>query len=237
LDLYNKRILVADSDATVRKFLLKRLTSNGYKVFIASNGNEVIKLFNREKPNLVLLELLLSKLDGYEVCFKIRASSRVPIIIITSLGKISNRTAGLEAGADDYLVKPFAPKELDARIRLALQKPKLQKIQPLQKKPSINQIGPLILNMNKRQIFKNGIKISPTEIEFNLLELLLDNMGIPLSRSQILNNIWGYTPARTGDMRIVDVHISRLRSKLDDDSRTPNFIKTARGIGYVFQKY
>lgn len=91
--------------------------------------------------------------------------------------------------------------------------------------------------MNKRQIFKNGIKISPTEIEFNLLELLLDNMGIPLSRSQILNNIWVYTPARTGDMRIVDVHIYRLRSKLEDDPRTPNFIKTARGIGYVFQKY
>lgn len=88
MDLYNKIFLVADSDATVRKFLLKRLTSNGYKVFIASNGNEVIKLFNRKKPNLVLLELLLSKLDGYEVCFKIRASSRVPIVIMTSLGKI-----------------------------------------------------------------------------------------------------------------------------------------------------
>ena len=112
MDPFNKKILVADNDVGVRKFLVKRLTANGYKVFIASTGNEVIKLFNREKPNLILLELLLPKLDGYEVCFKIRAISRVPIIIITSLGKISNRTAGLEFGADDYLVKPFAPKEL-----------------------------------------------------------------------------------------------------------------------------
>ena len=159
------------------------------------------------------------------------------IIIITSLGKISNRTAGLEFGADDYLVKPFAPKELDARIHLALRKAKVQTIQPLRKRPSINQIGPLILNMNKRQIFKNGIKISTTESEFYLLELLIDNIGIPLSRVQILDNIWGYTPERAGDMRIVDVHISRLRSKLEDNPRTPDFIKTARGIGYVFQKY
>jgi OmpR family response regulator RpaB len=126
LNLYNKKILVADSDGLVRKFLLQRLTSFGYSVFIASNGSEVLSIFKRERPDLILLDILLPRLDGYEVCFKIRADSQVPIIIVTALGKISNRITGLEVGADDYIVKPFAPKELDARIHSALRKTHIQ---------------------------------------------------------------------------------------------------------------
>jgi OmpR family response regulator RpaB len=237
LNLYNKKILVADSDGLVRKFLLQRLTSFGYSVFIASNGSEVLSIFKRERPDLILLDILLPRLDGYEVCFKIRADSQVPIIIVTALGKISNRITGLEVGADDYIVKPFAPKELDARIHSALRKTHIQLANSPFKYPNVNQFGPLSLNMNKKQVLKNGIKVNMTTIEFSLLELLIENLGVPLSRIQILDSIWGYTPQRSGDTRIVDVHISRLRLKLEDDPRNPDFIKTRRGIGYLFQIY
>jgi OmpR family response regulator RpaB len=237
LNLYNKKILVADSDGLVRKFLLQRLTSFGYSVFIASNGSEVLSIFKRERPDLILLDILLPRLDGYEVCFKIRADSQVPIIIVTALGKISNRITGLEVGADDYIVKPFAPKELDARIHSALRKTHIQLANSPFKYPNVNQFGPLSLNMNKKQVLKNGIKVNMTTIEFSLLELLIENLGVPLSRIQILDSIWGYTPQRSGDTRIVDVHISRLRLKLEDDPRNPDFIKTRRGIGYLFQNY
>jgi OmpR family response regulator RpaB len=237
LNLYNKKILVADRDRTIRKFLVKRLTSFGYTVFFASNGQDALSLFKYERPNLVILDLLLPKLDGYEVCYKIRADSQVPIIIVTALGKISNRIAGLESGADHYIIKPFAPKELDARINLALRKTEVQLEKLSFKRPNINKIGPLILNMNKRQVVKNGTIINITSVEFSLLELLIENLGVPLSRIQILNSIWGYTPERFSDTRIVDVHISRLRLKLEDDPRNPDLIKTKRGIGYVFQNY
>jgi OmpR family response regulator RpaB len=139
-----------------------------------TDGIDALKIINNEDINFIILDIILPKLDGYEVCRKIRADSQVPIIIVTALGKISNRIAGLESGADHYIIKPFAPKELDARINLALRKTEVQLEKLSFKRPNINKIGPLILNMNKRQVVKNGTIINITSVEFSLLELLIE---------------------------------------------------------------
>ena len=159
-----------------------------------------------------------------------------PIILLTAKGEASERIEGLEVGADDYIVKPFAPKELDARIHSALRKTHIQLANSPFKYPNVNQFGPLSLNMNKKQVLKNGIKVNMTTIEFSLLELLVSRSGEPFSRGEILKEVWGYTPERHVDTRVVDVHISRLRSKLEADPANPELILTARGTGYLFQR-
>ena len=181
---------------------------------------------------------MLPKIDGYEVCSEIRKESKVPIIMLTALGDINDRVTGLELGADDYVMKPFSPKELEARIRSVLRRTEGQIITGLQS-PSNNllYIGKLTIDTNKRQVFKDKERIKLTGMEFNLLELLVSKAGERLSRSTILDRVWGYTPERYLDTRVVDVHISRLRSKLEDDPGNPDLIITARGTGYMFQNY
>ena len=180
---------------------------------------------------------MLPKLDGYEVCRQIRKKSQIPIIILTSLSNISNRILGLELGADDYVVKPFSPKELEVRITSAIRRSNLKTQTFIKNKKQILKISNMIIDRDGRKIIKNNLEIKPTNIEYNILELLIENAGKELSRAIILDNIWGYTPERYVDTRIVDVHISRLRAKIEDDPRNPDLILTARGIGYKFQQY
>jgi len=234
VELYNKKILIADNERDIAKLLKTRLSSLGYKTFLASNGNEALTNFTNHEPDLVLLDVMLPKLDGYEVCRKIRATSSVPIIILTALGNISNRVLGLELGADDYVIKPFSPKELEARIKSALRRSSL-KLSKLPKVKTQLQIGNFVVDINTKIILKRNLKIKLTEIEYNLLELLIRNTGKNLSRITILNNVWGYTPERYIDTRIVDVHISRLRSKIEENPSKPDLIVTVRGIGYMAQ--
>lgn len=191
-------------------------------------------MFKKERPNLVILDLMLPKIDGYGVCRELRKESKVPIIMLTALGGISDRVTGLELGADDYVIKPFSPKELEARIRSVLrrtQKPVTQKANS-----EIFYMGNLKIDTLKRQVFKSNRRIKLTGTEFNLLELLINRAGERLTRTLILDKIWGYIPERYVDTRLVDVHISRLRSKLEEDPSNPDLILTARGTGYMFQK-
>ena len=191
-------------------------------------------MFKKERPNLVILDLMLPKIDGYGVCRELRKESKVPIIMLTALGGISDRVTGLELGADDYVIKPFSPKELEARIRSVLrrtQKPVTQKVNS-----EIFYMGNLKIDTLKRQVFKSNRRIKLTGTEFNLLELLINRAGERLTRTLILDKIWGYIPERYVDTRLVDVHISRLRSKLEEDPSNPDLILTARGTGYMFQK-
>ena len=177
---------------------------------------------------------MLPKIDGYGVCRELRKESKVPIIMLTALGGISDRVTGLELGADDYVIKPFSPKELEARIRSVLrrtQKPVTQKANS-----EIFYMGNLKIDTLKRQVFKSNRRIKLTGTEFNLLELLINRAGERLTRTLILDKIWGYIPERYVDTRLVDVHISRLRSKLEEDPSNPDLILTARGTGYMFQK-
>ena len=238
MEIYNEKILVVDDEMSIRQILETRLSIRGYTVILAANGEEALYLFRKEKPNLVILDIMLPKIDGYEVCAEIRKESQVPIIMLTALGDISDRVMGLELGADDYVIKPFSPKELEARIRSVLRRTKVKNIVEVSNlNQNILQIGSLAIDTNKRQVFKGKDRVKLTGMEFNLLELLVTKAGERLSRSMILDRVWGYTPERYLDTRVVDVHISRLRSKLEEDPSNPDLIITARGTGYMFQRY
>jgi len=238
LEIYNEKILVVDDETSICQILETRLSIRGYKVILASNGEEALYMFKKENPNLVILDIMLPKIDGYEVCSEIRKKSQVPIIMLTALGDISDRVMGLELGADDYVMKPFSPKELEARIRSVLRRTDSSNIVTEKRtNESRLQIGTLVIDTNKRQVFKGKERIKLTGMEFNLLELLVTKAGERLSRSMILDRVWGYTPERYLDTRVVDVHISRLRSKLEEDPSNPDLIITARGTGYMFQRY
>ena len=238
MESYNEKILVVDDEINIRQILETRLSIRGYNVILASNGEEALDLFCKEKPDLVILDIMLPLINGHEVCSKIRERSHIPIIMLTALGDISDRVLGLELGADDYVIKPFSPKELEARIRSVLRRTNSTKVLSLQNKnKNILQIGNLTIDTNKRQVFKGKKRIKLTGMEFNLLELLVTKAGERLSRSLILERVWGYTPERYLDTRVVDVHISRLRYKLEEDPSNPDLILTARGTGYMFQRY
>ncbi len=228
-------ILVADDEASIRRILETRLSMIGYQVVTACNGNEALDLFRNCEPDLVVLDVMMPKLDGYGVCQELRKESDVPIVMLTALGDVADRITGLELGADDYVVKPFSPKELEARIRCVLRRVEKEQIAGLPNSGVIAVMN-LKIDTNKRQVYRNDERIRLTGMEFSLLELLVSRSGEPFSRGEILKEVWGYTPERHVDTRVVDVHISRLRSKLEDDPANPELILTARGTGYLFQR-
>jgi OmpR family response regulator RpaB len=232
----NQKILIVDDEIIVRQILQTRLEFIGYTVITATNGNEAIEQFFNEKPNLVVLDIMMPQLDGYSVCQAIRHDSDVPIIILTALEDVADRVTGLELGADDYIMKPFSPKELEARIRSVLRR--YQKYQSVSSTISSTEvyIGSLKIDKKKRHVYKNNKKIKLTAMEFNLFTLLMSQEGKCLSRTKILKEVWDYVAENYNETRIVDVHISRLRSKLEDDPSNPTFILTSRGNGYFFQK-
>lgn len=234
---YKEKILVVDDDANIRQILETRLTISGYIVLLANDGGEALKLFRKESPDLIILDIMLPKIGGYEVCKRVRKESSVPIIMLTALGDISDRVMGLEFGADDYVVKPFSPKELEARIRSVFRRIKKPPEAKRVYEDQLMKIGSLTIDTQKRQVLRSGKRVRLTAMEFNLLELLINQPGERLSRSYILDSVWGYTPQRYVDTRVVDVHISRLRAKLEEDPSNPDYILTARGTGYMFQNF
>ncbi|CCP38068.1 regulatory component of sensory transduction system (plastid) [Chondrus crispus] len=231
-----EKILVVDDETSIRRILETRLSMIGYEVISASDGEEALNIFRTEYPNLIVLDVMMPKLDGYGVCQELRKESDVPIIMLTALGDVSDRITGLELGADDYIVKPFSPKELEARIRAVLRRVEKLTVSAHIPSSGIIHIGFLKVDTNKKQVYKNNERVRLTGMEFSLLELLVSRAGDPFSRSAILKEVWGYTPERHVDTRVVDVHISRLRAKLEDDPSNPDLILTARGTGYLFQK-
>jgi len=230
-----EQILVVDDEASIRRILEARLSMIGYMVHSASNGEEALELFHHHQPDMLVLDVMMPKLDGYGVCQEVRRESDVPIIMLTALGDVADRITGLELGADDYVIKPFSPKELEARIRSVLRRIDKES-GPGASNSGLIHVGQLHIDANKRQVFKGDERIRLTGMEFSLLELLVSRSGEPFSRSEILKEVWGYTPERHVDTRVVDVHISRLRAKLEEDPANPELILTARGTGYLFQR-
>nr|YP_009509383.1 putative transcriptional regulator ompR [Gracilaria vermiculophylla]AXI97033.1 putative transcriptional regulator ompR [Gracilaria vermiculophylla]QXU75234.1 putative transcriptional regulator ompR [Gracilaria vermiculophylla]WDZ67939.1 putative transcriptional regulator ompR [Gracilaria vermiculophylla] len=231
-----EKILIVDDENSIRTILETRLSMIGYDVISAADGEEALYVFRKEYPNLVILDVMMPKLDGYGVCQEIRKESDVPIIMLTALGDVSDRITGLELGADDYVIKPFSPKELEARIKCVLRRVDKTNINSGIPSSGILNIGFLKIDTNKRQIYKKDERVRLTGMEFSLLELLVSKAGEAFSRSSILQEVWGYKPERHVDTRVVDVHISRLRAKLEDDPSNPDLILTARGTGYLFQR-
>ncbi|MEB3285030.1 MAG: response regulator transcription factor [Candidatus Sericytochromatia bacterium] len=227
-----QKILVIDDEASIRQIVETRLKLAGYEVMTASDGVEALEQAATHNPSLIVLDVMMPKMDGFEVCRELRKNMTTPIIMLTAKGDITDRIAALELGADDYVVKPFSPRELEARIKAVL-----RRTQTDQAKQTIIQVERLVIDTGKRQVLKNNERVKLTEMEFNLLELLATNPGRAYSRSEILHQVWGYRLSQYSDTRVVDVHISRLRSKLEDDPSAPELILTARGTGYVFQNY
>ncbi len=232
---HKEKILVVDDEASIRRILETRLSMIGYDVVTAADGEEALNTFRGDAPDLVVLDVMMPKLDGYGVCQELRKESDVPIIMLTALGDVADRITGLELGADDYVVKPFSPRELEARIRSVLSRVEKTGASGM---PSSGVIyaGNIRIDTNKQQVYKGDERIRLTGMEFNLLELLSRRSGESFSRSEILQKVWGYTPDDHVDTRVVDVHISRLRAKLEDDPSNPELILTVRNIGYKFQR-
>jgi two-component system response regulator MtrA len=199
------------------------LNGAGYEVDLVSRGDEVMALFTAQNPDLVLLDVMLPGIDGVEVCKLIREKSLVPIVMLTAKGDTQDVVAGLEAGADDYMVKPFNPSELVARIKVRLRRTTGEGSAGLR-------IGNIEIDQISHTILKDGEPIGLTRLEFDLLVALAKEPGRVFTREALLSEVWGYRPAT--DTRLVNVHIQRLRSKVERDPENPEIVLTVRGVGY-----
>jgi len=223
----NSLLLIEDDDQ-IRLALRLALEDEGYEVLEAADGRTGLAMFHNREPDLVLLDLRLPDIPGFEVCRALRAMSIVPIIMVTAQTATQDMVAGLEAGADDYVTKPVVPKELAARIRAHLRRVQLQGTPG--SAPVSETFGDIDLRREQGLVFKAGQEISLTKTEFNLLCEFADHPNIVLSRDQLLERVWGYD--YLGDSRLVDAHVRRLRVKIEDHPDEPRLILTVRGIGY-----
>lgn len=230
-----KKVLVVDDEQSIVTLLKYNLMKEGYDVVAGYNGQEALKLVETEHPNLIILDLMLPELDGMEVCRIIRRGDiHIPILMLTAKEDEIDKILGLELGADDYMTKPFSPREVIARIKAILRR--VEQSGEINHEPSIADeriiSGDLELYPKKYEIYLAGEKIDLTPKEFSLLHYFIKNKGRVLSREQLLDILWNYD--YDGGTRVVDVHVSHLREKISGP-KTQNFIKTIRGIGYKFE--
>jgi len=225
----SKYILIADDNDAILEILHRYVTKEGFSPIMAHNGEEALKRFFEFSPVLLLLDVMMPKKDGFEVCREIRRSSNVPIIMVTAKGDDGNRIMGLDIGADDYIVKPFSPAEVMARIRAVLRR---LDISEEQRKDIVRHSG-LEINLSDYEVTLNGQSLSLTKKETEIFWLLASNPGRVFSRDNLLRSVWG--DEYYGDTRTVDTHIQRLRSKITDSEPFNWDIKTIWGVGYKFE--
>ncbi len=226
----NELVLVVDDEKTLVKALAFNLEKEGFRVEQAYDGEEALNKVFGLKPDIVVLDLMLPLVDGFEVCRRIRKKTDVPIIMLTARGEDIDKVLGLELGADDYLTKPFNSRELVARIKAILRR-SLFREEEIKKTA---QIGSLHVDLLQHRVRLDGREISLTSKEFALLSFLVANAGNVYSREQLLEQVWGYD--YYGDVRTVDVHIRHLREKLEQDPGNPNLILTVWGTGYKIRE-
>ena len=213
--------MVVDDDQDLAEMLSIVLTGAGMEVDLVNRGDQVMDLFNSHTPDLVLLDVMLPGIGGIEVCKIIRESSMVPIVMLTAKGDTQDVVLGLEAGADDYMVKPFKPQELVARINTRLRR---------STKVGSLSIFDLVIDQLEHKVLKDGKEIALTRLEFDLLATLAKEPGRVFTREALLSEVWGYQHA--ADTRLVNVHVQRLRSKIESDADDPEYVLTVRGVGY-----
>ncbi|MCB1032288.1 MAG: response regulator transcription factor [Acidobacteria bacterium] len=223
-------IVVVEDEHAIASAIAARLRSEGHAVDLAYDGPSGVSLIDDLRPDLVVLDLMLPGIDGLEVCRRIRVQSRVPVLMLTARGDETDRIVGLELGADDYLPKPFNPRELLARIRAVLRRGELA---PARSEPAV-EVGPLRLLPAAREVTLDGRAVELTTAEFDLLLALARSAGRVLTRDQLLEAAHG--PGWAAYDRTVDVHVSRIRSKSESDPRHPRLLKTVRGVGYLLSK-
>ncbi len=223
------RILTVEDDERIRTAVKLALEDEGWVVDEASSGEEALQSFSRHASDVVLIDIMLPGIDGFEVCRSIRRTSDVPIVMVTARADTHDVVAGLEAGADDYLTKPFAPKELSARIRALLRRART----PDHAAGSTLRFGDLELVPDQGMVRVAGREVHLTKTEFRLLCELASSPGRVFSREVLLERVWGY--GYFGDGRLVDVHVRRLRTKVESDPANPRHVATVRGLGYKLQ--
>jgi two-component system, OmpR family, response regulator RegX3 len=223
------RILVVEDEVNLREPLVFLLQKEGYEVFEAVDGNEALTKFSELNPELVLLDLMLPGLSGSEVCREIRSVSEVPIIMLTAKDSEIDKVVGLELGADDYVTKPYSSRELLARMKAVLRRGR--EINP--SGSNLLRGGPVEMDLERHVVRVNGEQIQLPLKEFELLELLLSNLNRVLTRGQIIDRVWGSN--YFGDTKTLDVHVKRIRSKIEADPARPKLLQTVRGLGYKFE--
>jgi DNA-binding response OmpR family regulator len=224
------RILLVDDEQPVQKLLSFPLEKEGYEVVPALDGQEALRRFENERFDLVVLDIMLPKMDGLEVCRRLRAKSAVPIIMLTAKAEEIDKVLGLEIGADDYITKPFSMREFRSRVRAALRRAEMSQLdgsdEPLDR-------GDLHIDLSKRTTALDGRPVQLTYVEFEILSVLARHPGRVYTRDMLLDRIWGDSAFR--DQRTIDVHIRHLREKLERDPRNPEYLMTVRGVGYRFR--
>ncbi len=223
------KILIVEDEAKIARFLELELKHEGYEVIVAGDGRTGLEKALRDEVDLVVLDIMLPGLSGIEVCRRIRLESKLPIIMLTAKDDVTDKVAGLDMGADDYMTKPFAIEELLARIRVALNRVKNTMAET---KLDKLQVGEVILNLASHTAFFGEEELVLTKKEYELLEYLIRNKNIALTREQLLNNVWDYE--YFGDTNVVDVYIRYLRQKIDEKYGV-HLISTVRGVGYIIK--
>lgn len=219
----NSRILVVDDDTALAEMIGIVLRTEGFEPSFCADGAEAVDVFRAVRPSLILLDLMLPGIDGIEICTRIRAESGVPIIMLTARTDTADVVRGLESGADDYIVKPFNPKELVARIRTRMRPPAVPE-------NAVQRIGDLVVDIAGHEVRRGDEVIALTPLEFELLVALASKPQQVFSREELLEQVWGYH--YKADTRLVNVHVQRLRAKVERDPENPKIVTTVRGVGY-----
>ena len=229
-----KKVLVVDDEKPISDIIKFNLTKEGYDVFTAFDGEEALAQFAKVGPDIILLDLMLPKMDGLEVCREIRKTSDVPIIMLTAKDSEIDKVLGLELGADDYVTKPFSNRELVARVKANLRRQASPVVAPPEEDDTNKiKIGALIIHEDAYIVSKRGVEIELTHREFELLHYLAKHIGQVMTREHLLQTVWGYD--YFGDVRTVDVTVRRLREKIEDTPSHPTWLITRRGVGYFLK--
>jgi len=229
----SKKILIVDDEKPIVEILKINLQREGYIVFEAFDGEEAVSKAMTVEPDLILLDVMLPKLDGFSVCKKIREKSSVPILMLTAREEELDKVLGLELGADDYITKPFSIRELMARVKANMRRNEAVFEDKKEKVQEELRIGGFVLDFNRYELYKGDKLIDLTIREFDLIKFLASQPNKVFSRQSLLESVWDYE--YYGDVRTVDVTVRRLREKVEDDPSEPRFIMTKRGVGYYFQ--
>ena len=227
------KILVVEDDRNLLETIKYNLIKEGYEVFVAIDGAEALDIARQQKPDSIVLDVMLPKIDGFEVCRILRKEMGVPILMLTARADETDRITGLDTGADDYMTKPFSIRELLARIRALLRRAKIAEAK-VPEEQAILAVGDITIDLNRHRVISKRQTLELTAKEYDLLVFLAQNESYVFSREQLLEKVWGYDFA--GDTRTVDVHIRWLRQKIEKDSANPMHLLTVRGTGYKIEK-
>jgi len=228
-----EKVLIVDDEKPIVEILKYNLEKEGYRVVTAFDGEEALKMVETENPDVIVLDIMLPKKDGFTVCREIRSSRDIPIIMLTAKEMEMDKVLGLELGADDYVTKPFSAREVTARIKAILRRSKVKNTFSDNDKGKLV-VGKITVDRDEVQVYNQGKPVDLTQREFNLLVYLMLKPGHVFSREQLLDQVWGYD--YVGDDRTVDVTVRRLREKLEPNPAKPEYIHTKRGVGYYFRR-